>query len=499
MRERAVAHRRLQLGEKPAVSLLWEGDIGSPFLMEKENMSRRYETRKNTRTEQSTCKSRVDWRRTKRERVSLMLDSDDQQDSESDWEEESEDVTDSSSSSEDVQEQQQSATVVSKEDGEEEECVALGTRKRTSSVMFDSDSSSGAGPVRKVFGKRRCIIDEDECDQRDSNQHLNIKEEETSSTGEDEESFQKEEKSLRKQRRLSKLKELSEKRRSKSHGYLEDSSEEADQFPLTPDDTSDLEDDNSLKDFIVEDEKEENTEETKDQSNTEDKKPVMPKSILAQHHIPRFSCSDRFDHFQRVVKAFLINALDSSFLSSLYDGTRQKRYAQEMVTALYHLDNRSVQPRLENLIGRSRWKERYKERVECYPCVRIVLQNPSDASCQACELQRYCKYSVFLSGQSYNNRTLETDDFLPHDRQVLKVGSVCADRTRVYHQLRHFKYNLYQACISKAEQDGTQGEPVKDIVERLFSQLKTKGWIQEFDLLERYLNEADFFQEEKMD
>lgn len=55
---------------------------------------------------------------------------------------------------------------------------------------------------------------------------------------------------------------------------------------------------------------------------------------------------------------------------------------------------------------------------------------------------------------------------------------VCADRTRVYHNLKHFKYKLYVDCSSIIESDGFVDEPVKDTVERLFSQLEDSGWIQ---------------------
>jgi hypothetical protein len=47
-------------------------------------------------------------------------------------------------------------------------------------------------------------------------------------------------------------------------------------------------------------------------------------------------------------------------IDSLIDGTRQKSYAQDMLTSLHYLDNRFVQPRLESLASRSRWKEQYK-------------------------------------------------------------------------------------------------------------------------------------------
>lgn len=56
--------------------------------------------------------------------------------------------------------------------------------------------------------------------------------------------------------------------------------------------------------------------------------------------------------------------------------------------------------------------------MDCYPNVHITLKSPKYMSCHACELNRYCKFNVMLSGKLYNSRTLETDDFMSDDKQV---------------------------------------------------------------------------------
>lgn len=71
--------------------------------------------------------------------------------------------------------------------------------------------------------------------------------------------------------------------------------------------------------------------------------------------------------------------------------------------------------------------------------------------------------------------------------QRLKVGVVCQRRTQVYHDLKHYKYKLYQECCSAIEDqcsqdegdENLQDEPVKDLVKRVFSQLEENGWIHE--------------------
>lgn len=59
--------------------------------------------------------------------------------------------------------------------------------------------------------------------------------------------------------------------------------------------------------------------------------------------------------------------------------------------------------------------------MDSYPNVRIIMKYPVNMSCQACEMHRYCKFDVLLSGKLYSNRTLETDDFMSHDKQVTKI------------------------------------------------------------------------------
>uniref|UniRef100_A0A8C3TXR5 Coiled-coil domain containing 82 n=1 Tax=Catharus ustulatus TaxID=91951 RepID=A0A8C3TXR5_CATUS len=453
---------------------------------------KRYETRsQRAGTEVPSSKSRVDWRRTRRALV--LLDSSEESSASSEEQDES------TSSDSDLDEGDPAAAKSSflsdrsgdaAEDGDDE-CVVPGRRKRLSaSVLYDSDDSEGSDIlVRRVPAKRRCAMIDRESSEEEQPDKTRPAENVSVS---------------RKQKVLAKLKELvrqSAARRSCSSANCEDSNSEASveeeppcQLPLTPSEGSET-DSGSIKDFVVEEE--ENDDDDIDNTEHIFFLLLVNFDYIAFFPVPR---CDHYEHFRRIVKAFLINAIDDSFLSSLYDGTRQKRYAQDMLLSLHYLDNRFIQPRLENLIGRSRWKDRYKERVDCYPDVRISLKNTKNMSCQACEMKRCCKFNVFLSGRLYNSKTLEVDDFMSDDKQVLKVGVVCANRTRVYHNLKHFKYKLYMDCSSVVGLDGVENEPVKDTVERLFSHLEESGWIRKrYNDLEDCMDDADNFQEEKID
>ncbi|XP_049745445.1 coiled-coil domain-containing protein 82 [Elephas maximus indicus] len=369
----------------------------------------------------------------------------------------------------------------------EEEHIMPGRRKRISSVMYDSDGSDDSDVVvRKVGVKRPRRVIEDECSSLEMEQKAP-------------------EKTLasRKQEQLQKLEELSKQRsrqRCDSGRDFEDSEKEScpsndeDEEEEEESSEGENEDDYIIDDFIVQDE--ESDEENESQRET--KLTTSQLKLVKQNSL--YSFSDHYTHFERVVKALLINALDESFLGTLYDGTRQKSYAQDMLTSLHYLDDRFVHPRLVSLVSRSRWKEQYKERVENYSNVRILKKNPENRSCHACGLHRFCTYSVHLSGKLYNTRTMETDDFMSHDKQVFTVGRICADRTRIYHKLKHFKFKLYQECCSIAKKEEVEGEQVKETVERIFNQSKESGWIKKkYGQLEEYLSLADYFQDEKFD
>ncbi|XP_061230527.1 coiled-coil domain-containing protein 82 isoform X3 [Neopsephotus bourkii] len=413
--------------------------------MEIKKVVRRYETRNKTAArELSSPKSRVDWRRTKRELI--LLDSNDESSGTSEEEEPStsedevddEDETAANNSLSGHEEKSHTGEVA--DSSEDEECIVPGKRKRlNSSVLYDSDESEDSDILVRKVAKRHCIRDEDE-NSREL-QPDNTCSTENGSTN-------------KKQKVFAKLKQLARQRttwRSGRSENCEDSNSDAEieeepffHLPLIPTEGSET-DCNSLKDFIVEEEDDDGNDDTEHvmgENKPQNKELTGSNSLLA-NYVPNLSRCDHYVHFKRIVKAFLINAIDDTFLSSLYDGTRHKKYAQDMLLSLHYLDDRFIQPRLENLVSGSRWKDRYK---------------------------------------------------------VLEVGLVCADRTRVYHNLKHFKFKLYLHCSSITKLDGLEDEPVKDTVERLLTQLEDSGWIQKrYSDLEDCMNDADSFQEERID
>ncbi|XP_078077898.1 coiled-coil domain-containing protein 82 isoform X2 [Mustelus asterias] len=389
----------------------------------------RYKTRARTSAAQCLPKARIDRRRTRMDSVSLLCDTDEEEESPC---EESDDEEQRSSTSDDEEMQ----NIVSKAESSDEDNIR---RKRVclSNLLTDSGSSSDSEiysrPVRKIKGNSRRVyiqdVDEGSEEERISATNFYVQNEDVAQ-------IEKELTIARKRKRQMELKRLSKKKQphcTTSCELFEESEKDSrSSSPSQVVSTSEWEND-SLKDFIVFDEKEPQV--------TTSGQPEPSTSVLAKH-LPKLLIHDLQTHFKRVVKALMINAFDGNFLKSLYEGSRKKKYAQEMLKSLDHLDGRYIETRLVNLKTTSKMKKRY---------------------------------------------------------QVMVVGRVCAERTEVYHSLKHFKYNLYQQCRSIAQSNDNQDENVKDTVNRIYERLEEQAWIEEqYERLETILSDADNFSEEKL-
>uniref|UniRef100_A0A670YDA3 Coiled-coil domain containing 82 n=1 Tax=Pseudonaja textilis TaxID=8673 RepID=A0A670YDA3_PSETE len=439
--------------------------------METNAVTRRYQTR--NATAKLAAKSCIDWNETKRYLFRKRQDNDNEIR-----------YSFSSSLKKDVDGEEEKTSILSKSNSEagndadlqkgwsdassddlEQENISLGKRKRPQTeVIHVTDESSDSSVPRKMIAKGRRVISEED---------LSVVEESPT--------FPEEKAANRKQERHLKLQELSSRQTQKS-GRV------------------------NQRDEVQEGGDGEEEEELKwDNFQQEDYQHLDRKHHVASHllekHIPFVFEVDHYLHFQRVVKAFLINATDDKFLSSLYERKRQTKHAQEMLTSLYYFDQRFIQPYLESLVLGCRWKNRYRTRVDSYSKVSIIPQHSTTRICQACELDRDCKFIVIFSGKEYCHKTLKEDDFMPHDTQVF--GIVCQRCTQVYHDLKHYKYKLYQECCSAVkeqhirDEDGEknlQDEPVEDLVKRVFSHLEENGWIREkYSKLESYQDEVAEF------
>ncbi|XP_077341057.1 coiled-coil domain-containing protein 82 [Lithobates pipiens] len=435
-----------------------------------ESTSRTYQTRQKRKSNEPIQKSRVDWKRTKIDTISHIVDSDE---STSASEEEEEEV-DSSSISSVENEEQLEAPKCTADDGED--TIKKPRHKNRSMTIESSDSSSDSdGPGLRALVRRRRTIDEDD----DSLNKAN-----------DGEVSEEAKAQIKKQKRKESLKQLVEKKRSRNPRASWESNEassSSEYIPLTPETMGEEEDSQEMDDFIEQDEE--------DEVDEDGNRSMRYRELFLRHRLPQFASNDLHTHLEKVIRAFLINIADDKFLTTLYEGKRKKRYAKEMLKSLNYLDDRVLSPRLEKLTTSCRWKPRYKERVNSYPKLHLRVIKAEEQSCDACELFRYCKYVVTLSGQAYDNETLENDNFLPEDKQYLVVGTTCGHRTEVYHRVKHYKFHLYKRCIPFVQT--SEEHSVNETVEMALSKMEEQQFIhEELDRLQMYVDAAETFQDE---
>lgn len=331
------------------------------------------ETRSTSKIQEREQKSRVDWKRTKRSSIAQLLDSDEDlesEDCESEEESHSEESFDSdeelasnkglegnkkpedesevkvesegnncehlidtgSSSTNEREKNEGNQSNIDSTDREkhssqedadlnkhteriiaedlEEENVKRGRRRTHSSVMSDSDergdSDDSDVAVRKGGVKRLRRVVEDEC----------------SPPAELEQNQPEKTAAAKKREQLRKLKELSKQRsrqRRNSSRDFEDSEKEScpssdendeDEEEEEVDESDEDGDNYIMDDFVVPDEE-------GDEENESQRGEQLATSQLKSNSL--YSFSDHYTHFERVVKAFLINALDESFLGTLYE------------------------------------------------------------------------------------------------------------------------------------------------------------------------------------
>ncbi|KAM3913308.1 coiled-coil domain-containing protein 82-like [Leptodactylus fuscus] len=433
-------------------------------------VSKTYNTRQKRKSVEPVRKSRVDWKRTKRDDLSHFVDSDESITSEEEELEETDEGSDNSDCSEESEDQKDEDSLP-EEDGEGR---IRRSRLKSKSAMIDSESSSDSdGPGQKVIVKRSCVIKEDDSDEAAVDEETKVH--------------------IKKKKRLEALKQLAKRQRSRKRTVSHESAEESphDEYePLIPETQEESQDSDNMSDFIVPD------EESNDGSSVNPTSNV--KKLFKKHHISLSASHDLSSHLEKVIKAFLMDIAEEKSLRRLYNGKRKKRRWKDQLNSLNYLDERILAPRLEKLTTSCRWTNRYKERINCYPRLQIKHIAAELTACEACHLQRYCSYLVTLSGKAYDHKTLEADDFLQDDTQKLVIGKTCANRTEAYHLLRHYKYFLYQRCIPFIEE--AKEESADEIVESALSKMEDKGFLgREMTFLEGYLNEADYFHEEEKD
>ncbi|KAM4045130.1 coiled-coil domain-containing protein 82 isoform 1-T1 [Anomaloglossus baeobatrachus] len=169
-----------------------------------ENACKRYNTRQKRKSVESSPKSRVDWKRTKRDSICQIPESDESFTSEEEELEESDEESEDSSPT-DLSEGPDNEATRPEEDGDEGRIRKPRLKSKSATIGSDSSSDSD-GPGEKANLKRSCVINEDDSDE--------------------EVAVDKETKThLKKQKRQEALRQLAEKQKSRKRTTSHETSE----------------------------------------------------------------------------------------------------------------------------------------------------------------------------------------------------------------------------------------------------------------------------------
>ncbi|KAL5529042.1 hypothetical protein ACEPAG_5016 [Sanghuangporus baumii] len=178
---------------------------------------------------------------------------------------------------------------------------------------------------------------------------------------------------------------------------------------------------------------------------------------------------------------------------------------------------------IRDSIVSSVWRPDYKKSLMSYPKFELHALDFALPQCDACHLgARLSTLSGRLSGEPYDRTTFETKDAKTesstdesddedHSPLEFNLGRFCARRTKVYHELCHWEYELFSSLLREVEELGNAGrgfvkiayaggaEPPEDVsdADQVMEWLDQRGiigyeWQKVKDLMSRATNlEAD--------
>ncbi|KAL4225499.1 protein of unknown function (DUF4211) [Mactra antiquata] len=191
------------------------------------------------------------------------------------------------------------------------------------------------------------------------------------------------------------------------------------------------------------------------------------------------------DAFNVYLQIFLSQALEPGFLSAIREAD-ERFYLDALETI-----DKAVGLRLTEIDKTVRWKDKFKESVKLRPHIREIERPNLKQSCQASEFANQPAIkSVHLFGNPYDRFTLqETSNDGPQTPMEFMIGKTAARYVKPYHNLYHFKYNLFKRCLAKVNllQDDNKG----DNAVILDQCLQNRNWVlQIFEDLKKMLEKG---------
>lgn len=212
-----------------------------------------------------------------------------------------------------------------------------------------------------------------------------------------------------------------------------------------------------------------------------------PKLSLDKQTEEKYEEHPLIDVFNVYLQIFLSQALEPGFLSAIIE-EKERFY----LDALERIDG-DISKQIEDIESKVQWKNKFKEALRLHPHIRELDRPNLKQSCQACEFaSQPAIKSVHLFGNPYDRFTLQEQPAPGGTKPSLEfmIGKTAAKFVRPYHNLYHFKYNLYKRCLAKVNitKDASDGKETDAILDQC---LQNRAWVlQIFEDLKKMLEKG---------
>ncbi|XP_070574069.1 coiled-coil domain-containing protein 82-like [Ptychodera flava] len=190
-----------------------------------------------------------------------------------------------------------------------------------------------------------------------------------------------------------------------------------------------------------------------------------------------------YEDYKSYLECIIKVALDEDFLENI----RQNNYENGQYIQAFEKIN-SMLENFMNKIRSSAWKPDFMAIMERCPsktCENIIKTSLRKKICEVCKRRESIASSIVqFEGPKYDPKTLK--EFSEEDnKRSFKIGGECFQRTDIYHNLRHYHFDLLQKCTKKVEKVMYPGADDDDVVYDILT--KECRWVEDEHYLFNWL------------
>lgn len=197
---------------------------------------------------------------------------------------------------------------------------------------------------------------------------------------------------------------------------------------------------------------------------------TKPKVSVSRSMEEEYEKNPLLRHFYVYMQVFLSQALEPGFLDEVRK-TKDPTY----MFPLGEID-KIVENKRTVVERKLKWTTKIKHALQKCPYLREVNKPDEGKMCEAVkDSEEKVEESVFLFGSEYDIDSLKQSGN-SHPCQEFKIGKTAIQHISTYHQLCHFRYNLYDKCLAKIKLIRDSDEDVE--VEKIMDEcLGNKTWV----------------------